>query len=93
MAWGEDRLHRGGAEADPLAVGDGFDAGGVNARDAELERVAADDGAGERGGLVESGDVVVLALPGHEDQPQAVACDRELVSVGGRWVVQARPLD
>jgi hypothetical protein len=49
VARGEDRLHRAGAEADPLAVGDRFDAGGVNARDAELERVAADDRAGERG--------------------------------------------
>ena len=43
--------------------------------------------------LREAGEVVVFALPGHEAQPQAVACDRELVAAGGRWVVQARALD
>ena len=40
--------------------------------------------------LREGGEVVVFALPGHAADAQAVACDRELVSVAGRWVVQAR---
>jgi ATP phosphoribosyltransferase regulatory subunit len=40
--------------------------------------------------LREDGEVVVFVLPGHDQQGQAVACDRELVSVGGRWVVQTR---
>jgi ATP phosphoribosyltransferase regulatory subunit len=40
--------------------------------------------------LRESGEVVVFALPGHVPEEQAVACDRELVSVHGRWAVLAR---
>lgn len=40
--------------------------------------------------LREDAEVVVFALPGHDQDGQAVACDRELVSVGGRWVVQPR---
>jgi len=40
--------------------------------------------------LREGGEVVVFALPGHDQDGQAVACDRELVAVGGRWVVQTR---
>jgi ATP phosphoribosyltransferase regulatory subunit len=40
--------------------------------------------------LRESGEVVVFALPGHAPEEQAVACDRELVSVHGRWAVLAR---
>ncbi len=42
--------------------------------------------------LREAGEVVVFALPGHDDVPQAVACDRELIEAGGRWVVRARSL-
>ncbi|MEN9543744.1 MAG: hypothetical protein RLZZ598_577, partial [Pseudomonadota bacterium] len=38
------------------------------------------------------GEVVVFALPGHALETQAVACDRELVSVDGRWAVKARDL-
>jgi ATP phosphoribosyltransferase regulatory subunit len=37
--------------------------------------------------LREAGEVVVFALPGHEDQAQAVACDREIVEIGGQWVI------
>lgn len=40
--------------------------------------------------LREAGEVVVFALPGHADAGQAVACDRELLAVAGRWVVQTR---
>ena len=40
--------------------------------------------------LREAGEVVVFALPGHAPETQAVACDRELVSVDGRWAVMAR---
>ncbi len=40
--------------------------------------------------LREGGEVVVFALPGHAPEAQAVACDRELVSVHGRWAVLAR---
>ncbi len=42
--------------------------------------------------LREAGEVVVFALPGHDDAAQAVACDRELIEAGGRWVVRARAL-
>jgi ATP phosphoribosyltransferase regulatory subunit len=40
--------------------------------------------------LREDGEVVVFALPGHEPDEGGVACDRELVSVAGRWAVCAR---
>jgi hypothetical protein len=59
--------------ADPLAVGDGLDARGVNARDARAR--AGDSGrrrAGERGGLVEAGDVVVVGVR-EEDRRDAPA--------------------
>ena len=39
--------------------------------------------------LREQGEIVVSALPGHTSQEQAFAADRELVCVGGRWVLQA----
>ena len=39
--------------------------------------------------LREAGEVVVFAFPGHAPAAQAVACDRELVSVNGRWAVVA----
>lgn len=42
--------------------------------------------------LREAGELVVFDLPGHAQHAQAVACDRELVSVSGRWAVQARAL-
>jgi ATP phosphoribosyltransferase regulatory subunit len=40
--------------------------------------------------LRDAGEVVVFALPGDAPQGQAVACDRELVSVDGHWTVRAR---
>ena len=40
--------------------------------------------------LREAGETVVRVLPGHEQEAQEFACDRELVRVGGAWVV--RPL-
>jgi ATP phosphoribosyltransferase regulatory subunit len=40
--------------------------------------------------LREAGDMVVFALPGHPPEGQTVVCDRELVSVDGRWAVVAR---
>ncbi len=43
--------------------------------------------------LRERGDIVVSALPGHASQEHGFACDRELVCVAGRWVLQARPAD
>ena len=39
-----------------------------------------------------AGEVVVFALPGHTPETQAVACDRELVPVDGRWALKARDL-
>ena len=36
------------------------------------------------------GEIVVRALPGHERDMQSFDCDRELIGVDGRWVVQAR---
>jgi ATP phosphoribosyltransferase regulatory subunit len=46
----------------------------VNAAIAELRR---------------SGETVVCVLPGHESEVDEFHCDRELVQVAGRWVVQS----
>ena len=40
--------------------------------------------------LREAGETVACVLPGHEEEAQEFACDRELVRVCGAWVV--RPL-
>ena len=39
--------------------------------------------------LREAGETVLAMLPGHEPEAQAFACDRELVSVNGLWVLRA----
>ena len=39
--------------------------------------------------LREAGETVLAVLPGHEPEAQAFDCDRELVSVGGQWVLRA----
>jgi ATP phosphoribosyltransferase regulatory subunit len=39
--------------------------------------------------LRQQGHMVVCTLPGHEHEAQEYACDRELVAVADRWVVQA----
>lgn len=39
--------------------------------------------------LREAGETVVSVLPGHASEAQAYTCDRELVSVGPQWVLQA----
>jgi len=39
--------------------------------------------------LREQGEIVVCVLPGHESEIDEFHCDRELVEVGGHWVVQA----
>ena len=51
---------------------------------------------GEDGGLRaavrrlrEDGQAVVCVLPGHEHEAQEFDCDRELIQVGGQWVVRA----
>ena len=36
-----------------------------------------------------SGETVVCVLPGHESEVDEFRCDRELVQIAGRWVVQA----
>lgn len=41
--------------------------------------------------LRESGHTVLAVLPGHEVEAQAFECDRELVAVGGQWVLRAVP--
>ncbi len=41
--------------------------------------------------LREAGETVLAVLPGHEPEAQAFACDRELVQVGGQWVLRALP--
>ena len=43
--------------------------------------------------LRELGEIVVSVLPGQALQEQVFACDRELVCVDGRWVLQARATD
>ncbi len=40
--------------------------------------------------LREQGETVVCVLPGHEHENDEFDCDRELVCVGGQWVVRAR---
>lgn len=40
-------------------------------------------------GLRAEGHTVVCVLPGHEDEVQEFACDRELVRADGRWTVRA----
>ena len=42
--------------------------------------------------LRETGETVLAMLPGHDVDTQAFDCDRELVQVGGRWVLQALSL-
>ena len=39
--------------------------------------------------LREQGETVVCVLPGHEHEGQEFDCDRELVAVGGQWMVRA----
>ena len=39
--------------------------------------------------LREQGHTVVCTLPGHEQETQEYECDRELIEVGGQWVVKA----
>lgn len=39
--------------------------------------------------LREAGETVVAMLPGHEVEAQAFECDRELVCVGGQWLLRA----
>ncbi|MDP2006784.1 MAG: ATP phosphoribosyltransferase regulatory subunit [Rubrivivax sp.] len=41
--------------------------------------------------LREAGETVLAMLPGHELEAQAFDCDRELVNVGGRWLLRALP--
>jgi ATP phosphoribosyltransferase regulatory subunit len=38
--------------------------------------------------LRSAGEVVVCVLPGHESEVQEFHCDRELIEVGGQWVVK-----
>ena len=39
--------------------------------------------------LRQQGETVVCVLPGHESEVDEFHCDRELISIGGQWVVQA----
>jgi ATP phosphoribosyltransferase regulatory subunit len=41
--------------------------------------------------LREAGETVLAVLPGDQPESQVFACDRELVEVAGRWVLQALP--
>lgn len=41
--------------------------------------------------LREQGHSVLAVLPGDEPEARSLACDRELVNVGGRWVLRALP--
>ena len=43
--------------------------------------------------LREAGEIVLAVLPGQDVHAQAFECDRELVCVGGQWVLQALPGD
>jgi len=39
--------------------------------------------------LREQGHTVVCVLPGHESEVDEFDCDRELIQVNDRWVVQS----
>ena len=39
-----------------------------------------------------NGETVVCVLPGHESEVDEFNCDRELIEVANRWVVQAIPV-
>ncbi|MEK8046037.1 MAG: ATP phosphoribosyltransferase regulatory subunit [Burkholderiales bacterium PBB6] len=39
--------------------------------------------------LRDAGETVVCILPGHEQETQEFACDRELVAIDGQWVLHA----
>jgi ATP phosphoribosyltransferase regulatory subunit len=39
--------------------------------------------------LRDKGETVLCVLPGHEQEVQEFDCDRELVAVGGHWVLRA----
>jgi ATP phosphoribosyltransferase regulatory subunit len=39
--------------------------------------------------LRDEGQIVACVLPGHEHEAQEYDCDRELIEVGGRWVLRA----
>ncbi|WP_088280253.1 ATP phosphoribosyltransferase regulatory subunit [Ideonella sp. A 288] len=39
--------------------------------------------------LREQGEIVVCVLPGHEHEGEEFDCDRELVAVGGQWVLRS----
>lgn len=79
------------------AVGFSLDLKGL----AEVAAAAAPRAAirapwGEDGGLRAAirrlraeGETVVCILPGHEHETQEFDCDRELVEVGGRWLMRA----
>ncbi len=41
--------------------------------------------------LREAGETVLAVLPGHEPEAATFECDRELVEVGGRWVLRSLP--
>jgi ATP phosphoribosyltransferase regulatory subunit len=53
-----------------------------------VERSAA-AARGRAPALREAGETVVYRLPGEGAEPDAPACDRELVHAGGRWLVRA----
>ena len=41
------------------------------------------------GQLRQSGETVVCALPGHDDEIDEFDCDRELIEIDGQWVVRS----
>lgn len=41
--------------------------------------------------LRQSGETVLATLPGHEGEDRAFECDRELVQLGGQWLLRALP--
>jgi ATP phosphoribosyltransferase regulatory subunit len=35
------------------------------------------------------GEIVIAALPGHEDSGREAGCDRQLVRSGDKWLIQS----
>ena len=89
-AFGRDRAATGfSLELRSLAVAS--DAGpGQGTRPVAIRAPWADSAAlRERiAGLRSQGEIVVQILPGHEQEQEEFACDRELVESNGKWVVR-----
>ncbi len=81
-----------GFSLDLKALSQALNASGAPAEPRPAIRAPWSEDAGLRAAIRElrsRGETVVCILPGHEHEAQEFACDRELTSVAGQWVLQA----